>query len=98
MALSDEARLVLVSLAAGSKHPYAVGKDVQEFAGRTLGPGTLYGAIGRLQGGGYIAPLRAKGRRRPYQITPVGREALRQQVRQARRLALIAERRLAASG
>ena len=48
MKLSEEARLVLVSLAEGPKHGYAIADDITRFSGRRLGAGTLYGAIARL--------------------------------------------------
>ena len=41
-----------------------------------LGPGTLYGAIARLEERGLIEPLGETGRRRPYRLTPAGAEAL----------------------
>lgn len=42
-----------------------------------LGPGTLYGAIARLEQQGWIAPLPPQERRRPYRITPNGLRVLR---------------------
>ena len=53
---SDPSVLILTSLAGGPKHGHAPAKDIQEFAGVTLGPGTLYGAITRLEEQGLIAP------------------------------------------
>ena len=47
--MSDPTLLVLASLAAGDKHGYAIMEDVQQFANIRLGPGTLYGAITRLE-------------------------------------------------
>ncbi len=69
--------LILTSLAAGAKHGYALSKDIEEFAGVTLSPGTLYGAITRLEERGLIEPAAGNDeRRRPYRITPSGRRAL----------------------
>lgn len=68
--------LVLVSLAAGPRHGHAILLDVQEFAGVRLGPGTLYGAISRLETEGLIEPMASEGRRRPYRITDHGRSVL----------------------
>ena len=52
--------------AAGSasvpKHGYALLLDIEKFAGVRLGPGTLYGAIGRLEERGLIKPLATDGR------------------------------------
>ncbi len=81
--------LILTSLAAGPKHGYALTKDIEQFAGVTLGPGTLYGAITRLEERGLIAPeaVGSDERRRPYRITGAGRVALEEAVRDMRRLA-----------
>jgi DNA-binding PadR family transcriptional regulator len=73
---NDPALLVLVSLAAGPRHGHAIMLDVQDFAGVRLGPGTLYGAIARLESEGLIEPMATEGRRRPYRITDDGRAAL----------------------
>jgi hypothetical protein len=35
----------LASLSGGPQHGYALIKDIEEIAGVTLGPGTLYGAL-----------------------------------------------------
>jgi DNA-binding PadR family transcriptional regulator len=45
----DPSVLIMASLASGPKHGYALIKDIQEFAGAALGPGTLYGALARLE-------------------------------------------------
>lgn len=68
--------LVLTSLAAGPRHGHALMKDIANFAGVRLGPGTLYGAIARLEERGLIAPLPAEDRRRPYEITAAGARVL----------------------
>jgi DNA-binding PadR family transcriptional regulator len=73
---NDPNLLVLVSLAAGPRHGHAILLDVRDFAGVRLGPGTLYGAIGRLEADGLIEPMPPDGRRRPYRITSRGREFL----------------------
>ncbi len=82
---SDPGVLVLSSLAAGPKHGYAMVGDIEAFAGTHLGPGTLYGALARLEEQGLIEPLGSEGRRRPYRITAAGAEALQ------RRLTTIAD-------
>ena len=69
--------LVLISLAGGPKHGYALIQDVKQFAGIELGPGTLYGALDRLEKLGFIEPLPADERRHPYRITEPGAAALR---------------------
>ncbi len=84
---NEPAVLILTSLASGTKHGYALTKDIEEFAGVTLGPGTLYGAIARLEERGLIAPTEGDQRRRPYRITASGRAALATAVRDMRTLA-----------
>src|SRR5665213_2089134 len=74
---SDPPLLVLASLADGPKHGHAMIEDIAEICGTRLGPGTLYGAIGRLEQQGWIEPLPPEDRRRPYRITAQGRRALR---------------------
>lgn len=74
---SDPPLLVLASLANGPKHGHAMIEDIAQLCGARLGPGTLYGAIGRLEQQGWIEPLEPEERRRPYRITAVGRRVLR---------------------
>ena len=78
--MSDPTILVLSSLAGGDKHGYAMMEDIERFAGIRLGPGTLYGAITRLEEHGWITPTAAKDRRQPYRITGAGRKHLAQQL------------------
>ena len=66
--------LILTSLSSGPKHGHALLLDIESFAGARLGPGTLYGAITRLEQRGLIEPLDADDRRRPYRITAAGSE------------------------
>lgn len=73
---NDPRLLILTSLASGSKHGHALLLDIESFAGVRLGPGTLYGAITRLEQQGLIEPLGADERRRPYSITVTGSEFL----------------------
>jgi DNA-binding PadR family transcriptional regulator len=68
--------LLLMSLASEDKHGHALMKDVERFSGIHLGPGTLYKALARLEDLGFIDSLRPDDRRRPYTLTPSGREVL----------------------
>lgn len=77
---SDPGVLILVSLASGAKHGHAMLLDIEAFAGRRLGPGTLYGALSRLESGGYVEALAPSGRRRPYRLTKEGRFELRRRL------------------
>jgi Transcriptional regulator PadR-like family len=60
--------LVLTSLADGPKHGYAIMADVADFSGVRLEPGTLYGALARLERRGWVRPLPAGECRRSYEI------------------------------
>ena len=75
---SDPALLILASLAGGEKHGYAMMEDIEATSDVRLGPGTLYGAISRLEGEGLIEALPADERRRPYRLTNQGASFLRQ--------------------
>src|SRR5271155_4145121 len=74
---SDPPLLVLASLANGPKHGHAMIEDIVGICGTRLGPGTLYGAIARLEQQGWIEPLPPEERRRPYRITAEGLRVLR---------------------
>ncbi len=76
-ATRDAQLLVLLSLASGPKHGHAILLDVEKFAGHRMGPGTLYGAIERLELTGLISPQPADDRRIPYRLTDEGQAALR---------------------
>lgn len=70
--MQDPTILILASLADGDKHGYAIMEDIQAFTGIRLGPGTLYGAICRLEERGWIRPVKSESRRQPYRITAEG--------------------------
>ena len=88
---------ILLALADGEKHGYAIMREVEKStAGRvSMGPGTLYGAIKRLLKAGLIAetaerpdPALDDARRRYYQLTALGRDVLGAETE---RLALMVE-------
>lgn len=76
----DPGFLLLISLAGGPKHGHAMLLDVAGFAGVRMGPGTLYGALSRLEEDGQVEPLPVDGRRRPYRLTRLGRRTLEQRL------------------
>jgi DNA-binding PadR family transcriptional regulator len=92
--MNDPALLVLASLADGDKHGYAIMEDIRRFADVRLGPGTLYGAITRLEQQGLIRPVETSGRRQPYHITVQGRRHLQRQAEILRHVSNTALRRL----
>ncbi|MCI0581707.1 MAG: PadR family transcriptional regulator [Chloroflexi bacterium] len=71
---------ILASLADGPKHGYAIMTDVEAISGQPLGPGTLYGALARMEKRGLIEALEPVDRRRPYRITGLGATTLRTQL------------------
>jgi DNA-binding PadR family transcriptional regulator len=96
-ALAGPATLILSSLADGPKHGYALTKDVEEFAGVHLAPGTLYEALARLESQGLIEALEPSDRRRPYQLTAAGAMALQAHLDAQRRVTDTGLRRLRAN-
>ena len=92
------ATLILSSLADGAKHGYALMQDIEGFADVTLQPGTLYGALSRLESIGLIEAIEGDGRRRPYKLTPIGATALHTQLAAQRKVADVGLNRLNALG
>ncbi|SRR5258708_10076261 len=78
--MQDPTILILASLADGDKHGYAIMEDIQVFAGIRLGPGTLYGAICRLEERGWIRAVKSESRRQPYRITAEGSQHLKEEL------------------
>lgn len=73
---------ILLALAGGERHGYAIMREVAEQTSgqMRLGPGTLYGSIRRMLGEGVIEEAEARPdpamddeRRRYYRLTPFGR-------------------------
>jgi DNA-binding PadR family transcriptional regulator len=72
---------ILIALAEGERHGYAIMQDVAERSGGRLrmSPGTLYGSIKRMAEQGLIeevwprAPAPDEERRRYYRLTRLGR-------------------------
>lgn len=92
---SEPALYILISLADGAKHGYAMTQDIEAVAGQKLGPGTLYGAIARLESRKWIEPLPVEERRRPYRLTAAGQKVLRHRLESLRTVARIGRARLA---
>ena len=75
---------VLISLSDGPKHGYAIMVDIERVAGNPMGPGTLYGALARLERRGLVEALDPVERRRPYRLTALGATTLEDQLRRLR--------------
>lgn len=91
---ADPALLILGSLVEGPKHGYAMTADIADTAGIDLGPGTLYGAISRLENQGLIEAMASEGTRRPYRVTAAGETLLRSRLAAMHNFARIARARL----
>jgi DNA-binding PadR family transcriptional regulator len=92
---SEPALLILISLADGPKHGYAMTQDIAVVSGQKLGPGTLYGAITRLEARKWIEPLPAEDRRRPYRLTGAGQRVLRARLESLHAMMRVGRSRLA---
>lgn len=95
---TDPGLLVMASLAEAARHGYAIIQDVEATTGVRLGPGTLYGALSRLEQRGLIEPLPGQDpRRRPYRLTARGSTVLAERLDQMQRFSALGQRRLATS-
>jgi DNA-binding PadR family transcriptional regulator len=94
---SNPALFILASLAGGEKHGYAMMEDIETLCGVRLGPGTLYGALARLEGRGLIEALDTEDRRRPYRLTAAGASALQERLSSLENFAVAGLRRLETS-
>lgn len=92
---SEPALYILLSLADEPKHGYAMTQDIAAMTGQKLGPGTLYGAISRLEARGWIEPMPSDDRRRPYRLTGAGQKVLRARLEALRAVTKIGATRLA---
>jgi DNA-binding PadR family transcriptional regulator len=98
--LTEVVFMILLSLAPGARHGYAIMKDVQSLSdGRVvLSTGTLYGALKRMLESGWIARSgegeSAAGReRKTYALTGLGAALLKAEVQRLDRLLAAARQR-----
>ena len=95
---------ILLALADGDRHGYAILQDVSDRSGEQLRTGTLYTVIKRMLDGGWIdetpAPRgESDERRRYYRLTVAGRDVLTTEARRLQGLVSLAqERRVLARG
>ena len=93
---------VLLALAEGPLHGYAIMQAAQDSAGSSLrmGPGTVYGTLQRLEQAGFVEEVesRSAGRRKIFTLLPAGRRALETEAARLAELAdLVRRRRLVPS-
>ena len=95
---------ILLALSTGERHGYGIMKRVEaDSQGKVkMGPGTLYGSIGRMMEAGLIResdkrvdPEMDDERRIYYKLTGVGRTALEAELKRYRGVVAVAEGRLA---
>lgn len=81
--LPASAMHIIVALAAGERHGYAIMRDIEDLSGGsvTMGPGTLYGSIKRMIDQGLVEetverpdPALDDERRRYYRLTGLGQQ------------------------
>lgn len=92
---TEPAVLILISLAEQPRHGYAITDDIERVTGHRPGPGTLYGAIARLESRGFIKPLKSEGNRSTYKLTTAGMKALRARLNTMETVARLGQERLA---
>lgn len=93
---------IIVALAGGEKHGYAIMREVEELSGGavTMGPGTLYGSIKRMIDQGLLEetderpdPALDDERRRYYRLTEFGERVGSAEHARLRRLVSAADAR-----
>lgn len=100
MQANDSQTLVLCALAAGPLHGYAINTAIEAMTGQRLGPGSLYGALTRLEAKGFVEPAddgRQEARQRPVRLTAAGRIVLEAELRAMERVSAVGLRDLGAS-
>ncbi len=94
---------VLLALAEGPKHGYAISSAVEEASRGAvrMGPGTLYGSLQRMGAAGLVAEAEGvesdashEDRRRYYVLTDAGRSALEAETARLAHAASLARARL----
>ncbi len=79
---SEPTLFILISLAEGNKHGYAIMEDIERSYDIKIGPGTLYGAISRMEKSELIKSIPSQDRKKPYQITSAGRQYLQEKLKE----------------
>jgi DNA-binding PadR family transcriptional regulator len=88
---------ILLALADGPLHGYAIMQAVEASSGAAMGPGTIYGSLQRMEDSGLVKEIAtaADDRRRLFALKPAGRAALVAEAERVARLArLVRAKRL----
>lgn len=94
---TEPAVLILISLAGRPRHGYAITDDIEHVTGHRPGPGTLYGALARLESRGFIKPEQPRSNRCTYELTSEGMHALRARLNAMEAVARLGQERLAST-
>jgi DNA-binding PadR family transcriptional regulator len=99
--VSEPVFFILLSLASGQKHGYAILKEIEAMSRETLllSTSTLYGALSRLEEQRYIGAYQGQQvapglPRKVYELTPYGLDLLHGEAERLHRMSLIAQRYL----
>lgn len=90
---SEPALFILISLAEGEKHGYAIMEDIEKHYHKKLGPGTLYGAISRMEKLRLIEAMPLQNRRKPYKVTEAGKAYLEERLKELEQVTSLGWRR-----
>ncbi len=86
---------VLLALSEAPLHGYGIMLRVEEASGAAMGPGTIYGSLGRLAEAGWIEEVASDDgdprRGRTFGLTATGRAALAREAQRITDLARLAE-------
>lgn len=82
---------VLLALAEGPLHGYAIMQRAEQASGMSMGPGTVYGSLSRLADAGWVSEVRAEPgdarRGKSFELTDEGRAALSEEAQRITKLA-----------
>jgi len=90
--MSESYYYILLCLAMGANHGYGIMQMTEKLSKGdvTIGSGTMYGATNNMMKKGWIKEIMSEGtgleRRRQYQLTESGREALREEITRLKRM------------
>lgn len=91
---SEPTLFILISLVESNKHGYAIMEDIENSYGVKVGPGTLYGAISRMEKLKFIEAIPSGDRKKPYQITSEGRKFLQEKLKEIEQVTKLGFKRL----
>ncbi len=94
---------VLLALAEGPLHGYAIMRKAEAESGQTMGPGAVYGSLRRLKERGWVEEdteaVADSRRKRRFRLSATGRQRLQSEIERLTRVASLARGRgLEASG